>query len=171
MNNLMPAAFKCWARPFAPFEPQTLARGFFIGTRLYWGDCPYEPACCGVYLPSVSGVLRRLVSSNRVGHYSSTSRHPAWAGYTRLSTDGYRIIARKDGNRVTLWSRYGTNFTDRLPMVAEAIYSLAAESALVDGEAVVFRPDGHSDFAALRTERSAISAHENRPGRRQVVLR
>lgn len=65
--------------------------------------------------------------------------------------DGYRIIARKDGDRVTLWSRYGTNFTDRLPKIAEAICSLAAESALIDGEAVVVRPDGHCDFAALRS--------------------
>ncbi len=47
--------------------------------------------------------------------------------------DGYRIIARKDGSRVTLWSRYGTNFTDRLPKIAEAVCSLAAESALIDG--------------------------------------
>ena len=72
--------------------------------------------------------------------------------------DGYRIIARKDGSRVTLWSRYGTNFTDRLPKIAEAVCSLAAESALIDGEAVVFRPDGHSDFAALRTKAGSARA-------------
>jgi bifunctional non-homologous end joining protein LigD len=53
---------------------------------------------------------------------------------------------------VTLWSRRGTNFTDRLPKVAEAVCSLAADSALIDGEAVTFRSDGHSDFAALRTK-------------------
>ena len=29
--------------------------------------------------------------------------------------DGYRILARKEGSRATLWSRHGTNFTDRLP--------------------------------------------------------
>jgi bifunctional non-homologous end joining protein LigD len=66
--------------------------------------------------------------------------------------DGYRLIARKDGGWVTLWSRHGTNFTDRLPRIGEAVCSLAAESALIDGEAVVFRPDGHSDFGALRTK-------------------
>jgi ATP dependent DNA ligase domain len=53
--------------------------------------------------------------------------------------DGYRIIARKEGSRVTLWSRYGTNFTDRLPKIAEAVRSLTAESALIDGEAVAVR--------------------------------
>src|SRR5580700_4582691 len=69
-----------------------------------------------------------------------------------------RIIARKDGSRVTLWSRHGTNFTDRLPKVAEAVCSLAADSALIDGEAVIFRSDGHSDFAALRTKAGSARA-------------
>jgi bifunctional non-homologous end joining protein LigD len=75
-----------------------------------------------------------------------------------IKHDGYRIIACKDGSRVTLWSRYGTNFTDRLPVVAEAICSLAIKSALIDGEAVVFHPDGHSDFAALRTKAGSARA-------------
>jgi len=39
-----------------------------------------------------------------------------------------------------------------LPKIAEAVRKLPAESALIDGEAVVFRSDGHSDFAALRTK-------------------
>ncbi len=63
--------------------------------------------------------------------------------------DGYRLLARKEADRVTLWTRYGTDFTDRLPRIAEAVRSLPVDSALIDGEAVVFRPDGHSDFAAL----------------------
>jgi bifunctional non-homologous end joining protein LigD len=35
---------------------------------------------------------------------------------------------------------------------------LAAESALIDGEAVVVRPDGHCDFAALRTKAGSARA-------------
>jgi hypothetical protein len=35
---------------------------------------------------------------------------------------------------------------------------LAAESALIDGEAVVVRPDGHCDFAALRTKADSARA-------------
>jgi bifunctional non-homologous end joining protein LigD len=80
-------------------------------------------------------------------------RPPAGSDWLHeIKHDGYRIIACKDGSRVTLWTRYGTNFTDRLPKIAEAVCSLAAESALIDGEAVAVRPDGHSDFAALRTK-------------------
>ena len=75
-----------------------------------------------------------------------------------IKHDGYRILARKEGSRVTLWTRHGANFTDRLAKVAEAVCSLAAESALIDGEAVVFRPDGHSEFAALRTKAGGARA-------------
>ena len=59
---------------------------------------------------------------------------------------------------MTLWSRHGTNFTDRLPKIAAAVSGLPAESALIDGEAVVFRSDGHSDFAALRTKAGGARA-------------
>ena len=45
-----------------------------------------------------------------------------------------------------------------MPKIAAAVRSLPLESALLDGEAVVFRPNGHSDFAALRTKRGATQA-------------
>ncbi len=75
-----------------------------------------------------------------------------------ITHDGYRVIARKEAGRVALWTRHLTDFTDRLPRIAEAVRSLPVDGALVDGEAVVFRPDGHSDFAALRTKRGAERA-------------
>jgi bifunctional non-homologous end joining protein LigD len=68
-----------------------------------------------------------------------------------MKHDGYRMLASKDADRVTLRSRYGTDFTDKMPRIVEAVRALPADNALIDGEAVVFRPDGHSDFAALRT--------------------
>jgi bifunctional non-homologous end joining protein LigD len=77
---------------------------------------------------------------------------PAGPGWLHeMKHDGYRLLARKDADRITLWTRYGTDFTDRLRGIAEAVRALPADSALIEGEAVVFRPDGHSDFAALRT--------------------
>jgi hypothetical protein len=65
--------------------------------------------------------------------------------------DGWRIIARKNGSRVTLWSRYGTNFTDRLPKIADGICSLGDKSALIDGEAVAFRPAENLGPAQLKS--------------------
>ena len=64
--------------------------------------------------------------------------------------DGYRIIARKNGIRGV---HVYTAAEDR-----GGVCSLAAESALIDGEAVAVRPNGHSDFAALRTKAGSARA-------------
>ena len=82
-----------------------------------------------------------LVSKPRPG--------PEWIH--EVKHDGYRLLAHKDADRVTLWSRYGTDFTDKLPAIVEAVRSLPIDHALLDGEAVVFLSGGHSDFNALRT--------------------
>ena len=78
---------------------------------------------------------------------------PAGPGWLHeVKHDGFRIVARKQGKRVEVWSRRGALFNDRFPRIAEAVGALPVDNALVDGEAVVFLPDGHSDFAALRTK-------------------
>jgi bifunctional non-homologous end joining protein LigD len=69
-----------------------------------------------------------------------------------MKYDGFRILARKQGERVEVWSRRGALFNHRFPRIAEAVGALPADHALIDGEAVVFLPDGHSDFAALLTK-------------------
>jgi bifunctional non-homologous end joining protein LigD len=78
--------------------------------------------------------------------------------------DGYRILARKQGARVTIWTRRGTDYTNKFPRIAEAMRSLRADEALIDGEAVVLRSDGHSDFEALLsrqgTKRAAYIAFD-----------
>ena len=87
---------------------------------------------------------------------------PRWLH--EMKHDGYRLLARKQGERVTLWTRYGADFTYRFPRIAEAVGALLVDKALIDGEAVVFLPDGHSDFAALRTraggEQAALVAFD-----------
>jgi bifunctional non-homologous end joining protein LigD len=70
--------------------------------------------------------------------------------------DGYRLLARKQGERVTLWTRRGTDYTDRMPCIA--VRGLPADEALIDGEAVVLRQDGRSDFHALLTKRRCEQA-------------
>jgi bifunctional non-homologous end joining protein LigD len=75
---------------------------------------------------------------------------PGWLH--EVKHDGFRILARKQGERVEMWSRRGALFNDRFPRIAEAVGALPVDNALLDGEAVVFLPDGHSDFAALLTK-------------------
>jgi bifunctional non-homologous end joining protein LigD len=81
---------------------------------------------------------------------------PEWIHEVKF--DGYRLLALKDAARVILWSRYATDYSDTFMRIAEAVRSLPIDNALIDGEAVVFRPDGHSDFTALRTNRGAAEA-------------
>jgi bifunctional non-homologous end joining protein LigD len=69
-----------------------------------------------------------------------------------IKHDGFRILARKQGERVTLWTRRGTDYTDKLGRIADAVRGLPADETLIDGEVVVFRPDGRSDFEALLTK-------------------
>ena len=61
----------------------------------------------------------------------------------------------KQGERIQIWSRRGTDFTYRFPPIAEAVRSLSADEALLDGEAVVLRIYGRSAFGALMTKRGA----------------
>jgi bifunctional non-homologous end joining protein LigD len=53
-----------------------------------------------------------------------------------IKHDGYRVIARKDGPRVKLYSRPGNDLTQRFPLIVEALARLRASSCTIDGEAV-----------------------------------
>ena len=57
-----------------------------------------------------------------------------------------------------VWSRRGADFSYRFPGIAEAVRGLSADEALIDGEAVVLRIDGRSDFHALMTKRGGAEA-------------
>jgi bifunctional non-homologous end joining protein LigD len=64
--------------------------------------------------------------------------------------DGYRILARKAGDEITLFSRSGLDWTIRFPAVAEALQSLPCRDALLDGEIAFVLPSGISDFKSLQ---------------------
>jgi bifunctional non-homologous end joining protein LigD len=84
-------------------------------------------------------------------------RHgPEWVH--EVKQDGFRMLALKDAGRVVLWSRYATDYSDTFLRIAEAVRALPVDKALLDGEAIVTRTDGHSDFAALRSNRGAAEA-------------
>jgi bifunctional non-homologous end joining protein LigD len=53
-----------------------------------------------------------------------------------IKHDGFRVIARKDGDRVRLYSRPGNDFTDRFPLIVEPVAGLRSRSCIMDGEAV-----------------------------------
>jgi bifunctional non-homologous end joining protein LigD len=64
--------------------------------------------------------------------------------------DGYRAIALKDGTDVRLFSRNEKDFSEKFPAVVDAVASLEAEEAVVDGEIVALDPKGVSSFQLLQ---------------------
>jgi bifunctional non-homologous end joining protein LigD len=76
---------------------------------------------------------------------------PDWVH--EIKHDGYRLIVRRDGMRVRLFTRRGYNWTHRFGWIVEAMNRLKVESATIDGEAVVCDADGVSNFDKLHSQR------------------
>src|SRR3954447_3780176 len=75
---------------------------------------------------------------------------PDWVH--ELKHDGWRILARKDGDRVCLWSRNGQTRTADFPGIAAALAALPIQSCVLDGEAVAHNQDGWPDFHRLQSK-------------------
>ncbi len=67
-----------------------------------------------------------------------------------IKHDGFRIIARKDGDRVRLYSRPGNDLTGRFPLIVEALAGLRSRSCIIDGEAVACDDNGLAQFERIR---------------------
>ena len=51
-----------------------------------------------------------------------------------IKHDGFRVIARKDGERVRLYSRPGNDLTYRFRLIVAGLARLPARSCIIDGE-------------------------------------
>ena len=69
-----------------------------------------------------------------------------------LKADGYRaqLHVRPDG--VKVYSKTGLDWTDQFSSIASAAPQLASDTAVIDGEAVVYGKTGLPDFQQLRRE-------------------
>src|SRR6266853_6923473 len=81
---------------------------------------------------------------------------PDWVH--KINHDGYRLIVRRDGPIVRLYTRNAYDWTVRLPAIAAAAGRIKAKSFTIDGEAVVLGPDGLSRFDELRRREAAHAA-------------
>jgi bifunctional non-homologous end joining protein LigD len=75
-----------------------------------------------------------------------------------IKQDGYRLIVRRNGAAVRLFTRRGYDWTDRYPAIAAAAAKLRAKGFTINGEAVVSGPDGIALFDALHRRRRAADA-------------
>jgi len=80
------------------------------------------------------------------------SNRPGWVYEEKY--DGYRILAYKEGDRVTLLSRNQKDRTQHFAGVAKAVAALPARSLLLDGEVVAFDRRNVSRFQLLQNLKS-----------------
>ena len=72
----------------------------------------------------------------------AADRPPAGSGWLHeIKFDGYRVIARKDGDHVRLWARTTSDYSKAFTRIRDAVAALPVDSAVLDGEAIVLRPD------------------------------
>src|SRR5436189_301899 len=67
-----------------------------------------------------------------------------------IKHDGFRVVARKDGDRVRLYSRPGNDLTWRFPLIVDALARLRSRSCIIDGEAVACDDNGVASFDLIR---------------------
>ncbi len=71
-----------------------------------------------------------------------------------IKHDGFRIIARRDGEKIRLTSRNGKDLTYRFPFAVQAVASLPVNSCIIDGEAMVSYATGLAVFSLIRGYRN-----------------
>jgi bifunctional non-homologous end joining protein LigD len=87
------------------------------------------------------------------------SRPPSGSGWVHeIKHDGYRMIVRRDGAAVRIYSRNANDWTTRLRAIADAAGRIKARSFTIDGEAVVLGPDSLSRFEELSRREAAETA-------------
>ena len=65
------------------------------------------------------------------------SRPPSGANWVdEIKHDGYRLIVRRDGSTVRLYTRNANDLTARLQAIAAAAERINAKSFTIDGEAI-----------------------------------
>src|SRR5215212_6420234 len=119
---------------------------------------------CGVLRLSSRPMLRRVadrrpsgfVEPCRPSKATAPPSGPEWVH--EIKHDGFRLLVRREGPRVRCFTRGGFDWADRFPAIVEAGSRLRAQSFLIDGEVIVCRADGLSDFDALRYRRAGHSA-------------
>jgi bifunctional non-homologous end joining protein LigD len=102
----------------------------------------------------------RTLPSGFIAPCLPTKAHTLLSGCAwlhEIKHDGFRIIARKDGPRVRLFSRPGNDLTDRFPLIVETLAGLRSRSCIIDGEAVACDDNGVASFDLVRHQRASAS--------------
>jgi bifunctional non-homologous end joining protein LigD len=70
-----------------------------------------------------------------------------------IKYDGYRMLVVRDQDRVRLITRGGHDWADRFPLIVASALKIPETRFVIDGEVVVLRSDGVSEFDALASRK------------------
>jgi ATP-dependent DNA ligase len=111
----------------------------FTVTRLYLARMLQRTLLAGFIAPCLPTKTDKLPSGSQWLH--------------EIKHDGFRIIARKTGAQVRLYSRPGNDLTRRFPLIVDALSRLRSRSC-IDGEAVACDDNGVALFDLIRHQRA-----------------
>ena len=90
---------------------------------------------------------------------SPAKRPPCGAGWIHeIKHDGFRLLARRDGDGARLLSRNGNDLSRRFPFIVLAVAKLPARSCVIDGEAIVCNESGLAVFERIRRQWTSAEA-------------
>ncbi|WP_440110072.1 DNA ligase D [Acidovorax sp. BL-A-41-H1] len=142
-----------WARPLAEYDvikalPDSVVQKPLgpVEQREPRGDPP-NAAKSG---PATSGKKARLPARLEPQLATLVSSVPPGDWIIETKFDGYRVLARVDGDDVRIFTRNGHDWTARLAGVAAGVKALGLTSGWLDGEIVVLNDAGVPDFNRLQ---------------------
>ncbi|MDQ0142084.1 DNA ligase D [Cupriavidus necator] len=148
-----------WARPLAEFDvlaalPDSVIARPLRPLNVETGAAPDEDPDTAVRRAPRARLPAKL--EPQLATLSPTL--PSGTGWIiETKFDGYRLLARIDDARATLFTRNGHDWTRKLSSLASEIEKLDISQGWLDGEIVVLR-DGMPDFNALQ---NAIDGHRH----------
>jgi len=100
-------------------------------------------------LPGIAADLPAQLKPQLATLVDGVPRHaPDWL--YEMKFDGYRLVARIEGEDVRLFTRNGHDWSAKLPHLVEALRALPAKWAWVDGEIVMLDREGIPNFQSLQ---------------------
>ena len=118
--------------------------------------------------PWLRGLLLRIIHLFR-SRLPATSFKPCLPRFARtpppgpgwiheIKHDGFRVLARRDGEKFRLISRNGNDLTYRFPSAVQALVALPMRSSIIDGEVIVSDSTGLADFSLISGYRNGHCA-------------
>jgi ATP-dependent DNA ligase len=92
---------------------------------------------------------------------SPRDRPPAGPDWIHeIKHNGFRLLARRGAERVRLFTHNGHDWTERFPLIVEAVLALRPASCLIDGESSAMRAvspisDAYAIASTMTMRRSA----------------